>query len=146
MTVPVLVWIVDQADIPHGEGFIEHAVLGWGHHPTPEHGSDGLRLLGHPSHDLGGVVTSDQGVVIDKDERLSEPLNGSDLGLERPIRAGWFQWVTAQDEEHGSGPWMTGQCEVREGSGRVGMSEQLRFRFPRSQAQAHRLSSWRTPS
>ena len=40
--------------------------------------------------------------MIDKDVTLSEPLNGSDLGLERPIVAGWFQWVTAQDDEHGT--------------------------------------------
>src|SRR4051812_44070158 len=98
MTVPVLVGLVNQADVPHGEGIIEHAVLGWGHHPAPIDGSDRLNLLGHPSHDTGGVVTTNQGVVIDEDVRLTEPLNGSDFGLERPIGLGWFQWVAADDE------------------------------------------------
>jgi hypothetical protein len=38
--------------------------------------------------------------VIDEDVRLSKPLDGRDLGLEGPVRSGWFQWVTGEDEEH----------------------------------------------
>jgi hypothetical protein len=60
-------------------------------------------LIGHPSHNTSEFVTPYQGVVIDEDERLSEPLNGSDLGLESPVGSCWFQWVTAQNEEHGDG-------------------------------------------
>ena len=89
--MPVLVGVVDQANVPPDEGFIEHAVLSWGHHPAPVNGSDGLRLLGHSVHDVGGVVATDQGVVIDEDVRLFEPLNGGNLGLESSIWAGWFQ-------------------------------------------------------
>jgi hypothetical protein len=47
------------------------------------------------------VVATDQGVVIDQNVRLSEPLNGSNLGLERPIGKRRFQWVTTEDKEHG---------------------------------------------
>jgi hypothetical protein len=59
-------------------------------------------LLGHPSDDKGGVITTDQGVVINKDVWLSEPVNSCNLRMEGPIRSRWFQWVTAQDEQHGS--------------------------------------------
>jgi hypothetical protein len=99
--MPVLVGVVDQADVPPDEGFVEPLVLEGRHHPAPIDGSDRLNLLGHPSHDTSGVVAPDQGVVIDEDVTQPEPLNGSDLGLERPIGSGWFQWVSAQYEEHG---------------------------------------------
>ena len=61
---------------------------------------DWLSLLGHPSHDTCGVVAPNEGIVIDEDVGLSEPLNGSNLGLERQIRSGRFRWVRAEDEEH----------------------------------------------
>ena len=98
VAMPVLVRIVDQLDIPPGESVVEEAILGRRHHPAPVHGCDRLRLLRDPSNDKRRVVAPDQGVVIDKD--ISEPkaLNCGDLGLERPIRAGWFERVSAEDE------------------------------------------------
>ncbi len=93
--MPVLVRIIDKADVPPGESVVENAVLGRRHHPTPVHRRDWLRLLGHPSNDTSRVVASNEGVVIDEDVRQPKALNCGDLDLERPIGASWFQWVTA---------------------------------------------------
>ncbi len=76
--MPVMVGVVDQSDVPTGEGIIEDAVLGRRHHPAPVHGFDWFHVLVHSSDDNRRVIVTDQGVVIivarrnfDFDERKS---------------------------------------------------------------------------
>ena len=54
--MPVLVGVVDQADVPPGESVVEEEVLGRRHHPVPVDSRDWLRLLRHPLNDTSSVV------------------------------------------------------------------------------------------
>jgi hypothetical protein len=85
VAVPVLVWVVDQPDSLCGERLVESPVLGRRHHPAPVRRQDRLVLLGKPPDNRSHFIIPDQGVVIDEDIRQAQPLDGGDLGLERPV-------------------------------------------------------------
>jgi hypothetical protein len=61
-------------------------------------------VLGDTPHGQLGLAP-DQGVVVYEDVGLPQPLDGSDLILERPVGARGFQRITAEDEEHDDRRW-----------------------------------------